>query len=460
MKMKTMNRVLAKLSNKQLIQKGDRAVRTRHELAIEVLDCLIEIDRRSLYLSEGYSSLFNYCTRRWNYSHPKAGRTIMAARCMKNFPGVRDLLVKRKITLCGVSRIAAILTEENCEELLRRVSGKRYIEIEKIVASLRTAPAIREIIRPIGKETPVNPEKGADHADLFHPAWNGDRSENRYQFDSEDAGNGGRPENRYQFDSDSSKESEQDPSDSDGEEPKQRYEIRFSASEEFYAKLKRAQAVCSRRWSLEAILEKGLDELLERHDPERKEARRAKRKAKEQNSGGAATEMKGGQAKADCNPGAPKMEDEQKRPDAHRELFPETNDRGASPRTPVDRDDKLESLQEDRIGATSPGQVGRDNRMESFREDAGGEKSRGDGNPETERRSRHIPAPVRDAVFTRDEGRCTYSASNVVRCEATAHLQIDHIQPFCRGGEHTLENLRVLCGKHNRLAARELSLST
>ena len=137
--MKKRNRVLAALSNDQLIRKGDRAARNRHELAIEILDCLIEIEQRELHLEEGYSSLFDYCTRRWQYSPPKAGRTIAVARCAKNFPAVRSLLIERKITVCGVARIAGILTDENSHDLLREVSGKKYAEIDKIAASMRHA---------------------------------------------------------------------------------------------------------------------------------------------------------------------------------------------------------------------------------------------------------------------------------------------------------------------------------
>ena len=35
------------------------------------------------------------------------------------------------------------------------------------------------------------------------------------------------------------------------------------------------------------------------------------------------------------------------------------------------------------------------------------------------------------------------------------NLQIDHIQPFALGGGAEKENLRALCGKHNRYAAQK-----
>ena len=71
-------------------------------------------------------------------------------------------------------------------------------------------------------------------------------------------------------------------------------------------------------------------------------------------------------------------------------------------------------------------------------------------------RSRHIPAAVRDEVFARDKERCTYIGKTGKRCGSTQALQIDHIKPFTRGGQNTASNLRLLCAKHNRLAAQEV----
>ena len=35
------------------------------------------------------------------------------------------------------------------------------------------------------------------------------------------------------------------------------------------------------------------------------------------------------------------------------------------------------------------------------------------------------------------------------RCVATHYLQIDHIEPFALGGQHSEDNCRVLCQHHN-----------
>ncbi len=69
------------------------------------------------------------------------------------------------------------------------------------------------------------------------------------------------------------------------------------------------------------------------------------------------------------------------------------------------------------------------------------------------RPQRHVAACVRDDVFTRDQGQCTYVGATGKRCSSTHALQIDHIEPIARGGVSTPPNLRLLCAYHNRLEA-------
>jgi 5-methylcytosine-specific restriction endonuclease McrA len=67
--------------------------------------------------------------------------------------------------------------------------------------------------------------------------------------------------------------------------------------------------------------------------------------------------------------------------------------------------------------------------------------------------ARHIPADVRRAVHARDGARCTFVSATGRRCEETRFLQFDHITPFARGGDSTVENLRLRCRAHNQYEA-------
>jgi hypothetical protein len=71
--------------------------------------------------------------------------------------------------------------------------------------------------------------------------------------------------------------------------------------------------------------------------------------------------------------------------------------------------------------------------------------------------SRHIATREKEKVWVRDNGRCAYVGSNGRRCNSTHNLQYDHYPvPFARGGPSTVDNLRLLCARHNRHTAERV----
>jgi hypothetical protein len=56
--------------------------------------------------------------------------------------------------------------------------------------------------------------------------------------------------------------------------------------------------------------------------------------------------------------------------------------------------------------------------------------------------SRYVSSEVRQAVWSRDHGRC-------VICGSRRKLHYDHIIPFRRGGSNSEKNIRILCEKCN-----------
>jgi hypothetical protein len=69
--------------------------------------------------------------------------------------------------------------------------------------------------------------------------------------------------------------------------------------------------------------------------------------------------------------------------------------------------------------------------------------------------SRHIPKAIKHKVWKRDQGRCTFVGSNGKRCNSDYLVQFDHFPiPYARGGPSTVDNLRLLCAKHNRHTAK------
>jgi len=71
-------------------------------------------------------------------------------------------------------------------------------------------------------------------------------------------------------------------------------------------------------------------------------------------------------------------------------------------------------------------------------------------------RSRYIPAKTRRRVYRQAMGQCSYiDPKSGRRCSERTHLQVDHIRPFAREGDHSLSNLQLLCRSHNLMRARD-----
>ena len=77
------------------------------------------------------------------------------------------------------------------------------------------------------------------------------------------------------------------------------------------------------------------------------------------------------------------------------------------------------------------------------------------GKPRRTTSPRHVPAPVRRAVWLRDGARCTFVSEDGHRCEETRGVEIDHIVPVARGGQSTVENVRLRCRAHNQYEAEQ-----
>jgi 5-methylcytosine-specific restriction endonuclease McrA len=308
---------LSNLKDMDLVARTKSLRDTEHASMTALLQHLIETERRRLDLDMGYSSLFDYCVNYLEYSASAAGRRIQAARCIRRFPVMLELLEKHELNLSTISQIEPILTEDNYESIIERVRGASHRDVEKIACEYRPPMKFRDRVRPVCVVAKAAPASNRDARGAA--------------------------------------------------QVEKRMLVQFLAADELVEKFEKVKALLSAgksNLSFADIVEVLVNEYLERHSPAARQERRENRK------------------------------------------------RAASP----------DSRRRECKDATQ---------------------------------SRHIPDDVRDEVFVRDGGQCTFTSWDGTRCQCKKGLQIDHIRPFAAGGTHDLSNLRLLCGAHNRLAAEQ-----
>ena len=109
----------------------------------------MELDARRLYLAEGYSSLFTYCTHVLHMSEHAAYNRIEAARAARRFPAILQRLADGGLNLAVVRLVAPHLTEENHVDVLEAVRHKSKRDVEQLVAHLSPKPDVRPVLRKL-----------------------------------------------------------------------------------------------------------------------------------------------------------------------------------------------------------------------------------------------------------------------------------------------------------------------
>src|SRR5262245_55391765 len=160
----------ARLSDDDLLATVKRLAATECQSTAALVRSLMELDERRLYLGEGYSSLFTYCTQALHLAEGSAYNRIEAARAARRFPAVLTALEEGAVTLTTIRLVAPHLTMANHQDVLARARHKGKREIETLVASLRPLPSVAPTIRRLREPRPVllDPTGGAAPVALAH----------------------------------------------------------------------------------------------------------------------------------------------------------------------------------------------------------------------------------------------------------------------------------------------------
>lgn len=140
---------IRQLSNERLLAETRRVAATERRSTADLLALLIEVERRGVYLPMGYSSLFAYCMRALHLSEQAAFSRITAARAARRFPTLLDGLAAGAVTLSTIGLLAPHLTDENHEFLLAASRHKSTREVQRTIACLHPQPDIAPSLRRV-----------------------------------------------------------------------------------------------------------------------------------------------------------------------------------------------------------------------------------------------------------------------------------------------------------------------
>src|SRR5262245_52407363 len=149
------------LSDDQLLAEVQQLARRDRQTTAEILRVLIAVEARRLYLREGYSSLFTYCTQVLHMDDGAAYNRIETARAAKRVPALLEAIGDGSLTLSSARLLAPHLTLDNYAELLDAARHRSKREVEALIARLAPKPAVATVLRKVPAEA---------HADVTVPS--------------------------------------------------------------------------------------------------------------------------------------------------------------------------------------------------------------------------------------------------------------------------------------------------
>ncbi len=155
---------ISTMSDDELIGTTMKVAGDQRRVTVDLLALLAELDARRLYLGQGCSSLFAYCTQVLHFSEHEAYHRIETGRAARHFPVILGLVADGSITTTTVALLRPHLTPENHQALLAAARHKSKREVEQQIACLAPRPDPRSIVRRIAADSATVTASMADAA--------------------------------------------------------------------------------------------------------------------------------------------------------------------------------------------------------------------------------------------------------------------------------------------------------
>ncbi len=130
------------LSDQQLLSELKSLVQRERELLMEILKFLFEVERRQLFLSRGYPSLFAFCMGELAYSESQAHTRIQAMRLVKSVPEAAEKMESGALSLSVAAAAQSAFRRSQKLELPVSPADKKTILASLSNLSTRNAEQI------------------------------------------------------------------------------------------------------------------------------------------------------------------------------------------------------------------------------------------------------------------------------------------------------------------------------
>lgn len=144
------------LTDKILHEKTQALVKSEREVTLQVLQHLREVERRSLFATLSYSSLFEYAVKELKYSESAALRRISSMRLLRELPELEKKVGSGSLALSTLSQAQSFFRQEKTQvaekrEILSTLENKSAREVERELLSRSSEPEklVKERVRVV-----------------------------------------------------------------------------------------------------------------------------------------------------------------------------------------------------------------------------------------------------------------------------------------------------------------------
>jgi hypothetical protein len=147
------NHTPSHLTNTELTEALVRLAKSGRDTTVCLVTHLAEADARDLHLAAGFPSLFAYCTEVLRLSEHEAYHRILAARTARKYPRILAMLGEGTLNLTTVRLVAPHLTDESADRLLDVAAGRSKRQVEELVARHAPRPDVPSSVRKLPVKT-------------------------------------------------------------------------------------------------------------------------------------------------------------------------------------------------------------------------------------------------------------------------------------------------------------------